>query len=42
MGWLNNFEKFGHCELNDKFKSHKVYASPKIVQFKSRKINFVN
>lgn len=26
MEWLNNFEKIGHWELNDKFKSHKVLS----------------
>jgi len=26
MEWLNNFEKIGHWELNDKYKSHKVLS----------------
>ncbi|ESU20950.1 hypothetical protein FCR2A7T_07200 [Flavobacterium cauense R2A-7] len=36
MEWLNNFEKIGHWELNDKFKSHKV-----LNHLNLRGINFV-
>ena len=36
MEWLNNFEKIGHWELNDKFKSDKILSHLNL-----RGINFV-
>lgn len=36
MEWLNNFEKIGYWELNDKFKSHKI-----LINLNLKGINFV-